>query len=175
MLVFFSLVAVAFSSVFIPALGQSCTLSYTVKSGDICDSISANNDVSTYQLAVLNPSINPGCTNISPGQTLCLGTTGYDCTPTYKVKLNDDCDVISSTNQINTTVLTLNNPQLNADCSNLYVGEVLCVAGTVIVPPPPSGSNIPASVIPSTALPARPTGNSDDDNDDDDGELEWCD
>lgn len=60
----FSLVAVAFSSVFIPggfpvvhavpflmmatALGQSsCTSSYTVQPGDICDSISAANNVST--------------------------------------------------------------------------------------------------------------------------------
>jgi len=163
----FSLVAVAFSSVFVPALAQSCTRTYTVQGGDICDSISASNQVSTYQLAVLNPVINPSCTNLSPGQTLCLGNTGQDCTTTYVVKPNDDCDIVASNNNINTTVLSLNNPQLNADCSNLYIGEVLCVAGTVIVPPNPSGNVMPATSIPTTALPARPT--------DDDDELAWCD
>jgi len=168
----FSLVAVAFSSVFVPALAQSCARTYTVQAGDICDSISATHNTSTYQLAVLNPPINPGCTNLMPGQTLCLGTSGEDCTTTYVVRPNDDCNIVASKNNINTTVLSINNPQLNADCTNMYIGEVLCVAGTPIVTPCPSGSNIPASVIPTTALPAKPSGVPDDS---DDEQLEWCD
>ncbi|KAN0131879.1 hypothetical protein V8E53_010159 [Lactarius tabidus] len=169
----FSLIAVAVSSVVVPALAQSCTRTYTVKAGDICDSISLANNVSTYQLAVVNPAINPGCSNLSPGQNLCLGTSGADCTSTYVVKPNDDCDVVASNNNINSTLLRANNPQLNGGCTNMYIGEVLCVAGTVTVPSYPSGSSIPASVVPTTALPARPTGDSDDGDDGDD--LEWCD
>jgi len=165
----FSLLAVAFSSVFVPALAQSCSRTYTVKAGDICDSISAANNVSTYQLAVANTVINSGCTNLSPGQNLCLGSPGADCTSTYVVKPNDDCDIVASNNKINSTLLRANNPQLNGGCTNMYIGEVLCVAGTVIVPPYPAGSSIPASVIPTTAMPARPTGDSEDDE-----YLEWC-
>jgi len=169
----FSLIAVAFSSVFVTALATPCTRTYTVRDGDICDSISAANNASTYQLAVVNPGINSDCTNLLPGQTLCLGTSGKDCTTTYVVKPNDDCDMVSSAYNINTTVLSHNNPQLNADCSNLYIGEVLCVAGTVIVPPAPPGDKPPTTKIPTTATPARPhhTGHPDDDDDD----LPWCD
>ena len=59
-----------------------------------------------------------------PGQTLCVGTSGQDCTTTYVVQPNDDCDIVASNNNINTTVLYVNNPQLNTDCSNMYIGEV---------------------------------------------------
>ncbi|KAI9465650.1 hypothetical protein BJY52DRAFT_1220418 [Lactarius psammicola] len=169
----FSLIAVAFSSVFVPAIATSCTRTYTVRDGDICDSISAANNVSTYQLAVVNPEINPGCTDLLPGQNLCLGHSGEDCTTTYVVKANDDCTIVSSAYNINTTVLSHNNPQLNADCSNMYIGEVLCVAGAVTAPPPPEGKP-PATEIPTTATPAKPehTGHPDHDDDDD---LPWCD
>jgi LysM repeat protein len=170
----FSLIAVAFSSVFVPTLATPCTRTYTVRDGDICDSISAANNVSTYQLAVLNPAINSDCTNLLPGQTLCLGASGKDCTTTYVVRPNDDCNVVSSAYNINATVLSYNNPQLNADCSNLYIGEVLCVAGTDTVPPAPPGNKTPGTKIPTTATPARPQHTlKPDDGDDDD--LPWCD
>ncbi|KAH9060510.1 hypothetical protein EDB87DRAFT_1561813 [Lactarius vividus] len=157
-------------------LATSCTRTYTVRVGDVCDSISAANNVSTYQLAVVNPEINHDCTNLLPGQKLCLGHSGKDCTTTYVVKPNDDCDIVSSAYNINATVLYHNNPQLNADCSNMYIGEVLCVAGAVTAPPPPGGSP-PATGIPATATPARPhhTESPDHPDDGDDDGLPWCD
>jgi len=167
----FPLIAVAFSSVLVPALATSCTRTYTVRDHDICDSISAANNVSTYQLAVVNPVINSDCTNLFQGQTLCLGTSGGDCTTTYVVKPNDDCYVVSSAFNINTTVLSDNNPQLNADCSNMYIGEVLCVAGTVTVPSAPPHDKTPATKIPTTATPAMPQHT----DDGDDSDLPWCD
>jgi hypothetical protein len=41
------------------------------------------------------------------------------------------CDLISSTYGLTNTTLYLNNPQINNDCSNIYVGEVLCVDTTI--------------------------------------------
>ncbi|KAH9042432.1 hypothetical protein EDB85DRAFT_2131063 [Lactarius pseudohatsudake] len=154
----FSLLAVAFSSVFVHALA-TCTRTYIVKDGDICDSISAANNC---------VHINHDCTNLLPGQPLCLGHSGKDCTTTYVVKPNDDCNIVSSAYNINATVLSHNNPQLNADCSNMYIGEV-CV-------PNESGGQPPATTIPATAKPAKPyhTG-SPDHHDDDDDDLPWCD
>lgn len=40
---------------FTAAAAASCSRSYTIQDGDICDSISAANNASTYQLAALNP------------------------------------------------------------------------------------------------------------------------
>lgn len=92
--------------------------------GDICDSISAANNVSTYQLAAINPSIDSTCSNLIPGNTLCLGTSGEDCQTTYIVRPDDTCEGIASAHAINSTLLSLNNPQIDSRCSNIYIGEV---------------------------------------------------
>jgi LysM repeat protein len=155
------LLAVPFVAQF--ASAQQCTRQYTVQQGDICDSISAAQNVSTYQLAVVNEGIiDVACDNLMPGETICLGFSGEDCSTTYVVDFNDTCDQVASAYGINTTTLYYNNPQLNADCTNLYVGEVVCVSSGVSVPPLPSGT-MPATALPSTAYPASPSS------------LPWCD
>ncbi|KIJ64104.1 carbohydrate-binding module family 50 protein [Hydnomerulius pinastri MD-312] len=151
------------------ASAQTCTRTYTIQEGDICDSISAAQNVSTYQLAVVNiNTIDAECNNLSPGASLCLGWQGEDCSTTYVVKKDDTCDDISGTWGVNNTILYMNNPQINEDCSNIYVGEVLCTSTTVQVPPAPAGS-VPVTAIPPTATPANPDGNGGDDD------LPWCD
>ncbi|GJE92316.1 LysM domain-containing protein [Phanerochaete sordida] len=143
----------------LPFLAQSasaadCTRSYTIQDGDICDNISANNNVSTYQLAVTNPTIDGTCNNLQPGQTLCLGYEGQDCQTTYVVKGGDTCDQITGAHGINATMLWANNQQINADCTNIYIGEVLCVASEFGAPPAPS--SLPITAIPAGATPAVP-------------------
>lgn len=135
-----------------PALATSCSRTYVVQLGDYCDSISAAKNVSTYQLAVNNmKTINADCTNLQPGSTLCLGTAGKDCQTTHVVGLGDTCDSVSSAAGINNTLLTLNNPQINADCSDIYIGEVLCTANTLLAPPVPSSSVSAAAPPPSAS------------------------
>ncbi|KAF9043037.1 hypothetical protein BJ165DRAFT_217511 [Panaeolus papilionaceus] len=155
------------------AAAASCSRSYTVKAGDYCDKISNEQKVSTFQLAAVNsPAINSDCTNLMPGQELCLGTAGEDCTETYTVIADDSCEGIASAGGFNSTILHLNNPQLTEECDNLYIGEVLCVAKTVQVPPipatgvvvpvsgPPAQSNQPpapvTTVLPDSTTPAVP-------------------
>jgi hypothetical protein len=41
-----------------------CTQTYTVKSGDTCSAIEAQNGISDAQLHALNPAINSGCTSM---------------------------------------------------------------------------------------------------------------
>ncbi|KAG1727484.1 uncharacterized protein EDB91DRAFT_1164030 [Suillus paluster] len=161
---------------------MSCTRTYTAQAGDICDSISAANSVSTYQLAVVNTGIiDEACDNLVVGQSYCLGWQGQDCTTTYVVKAGDDCYGISYAAGTNTTILYANNPQINEDCTNIYVGEVpqyfsvstqflkvsfrYCAHRTTVqVPAPPASGTTPATSIPATATPANP-----------DGDLPWCD
>jgi hypothetical protein len=105
----------------------------------------------------------------------------------------DTCEAIATAHNVNTTLLHENNPQIDHDCSNIYIGEVLCVAPKVIVPPPAGDKPFP---IPSTATPAVPhktpdpqvktpeptktpkpeyTPKPEDDGNDDDEDLPWCD
>ncbi|KAG6376602.1 hypothetical protein JVT61DRAFT_1584 [Boletus reticuloceps] len=141
----------------VSAQGSNCTRTYIVQPGDICDKISAQNNVSTYQLAVVNDNIiDLECDNLNPGSTICLGWAGEDCSTTYVVQPDDTCDDISYAYNINETIFYDNNPQLNADCTNLYIGEVVCMAPTVMVPALPASGTIPGSQIPATATPAIP-------------------
>ncbi|KAI0029906.1 hypothetical protein K488DRAFT_55337 [Vararia minispora EC-137] len=111
-----------------------CTRTYQVKEGDWCDTISASNNASTYQLATVNSGINDLCGNLAVGWVLCLGLTSTDCTSTYVVQSGDSVDNIATAHGLNTTVLLANNPQLVADSSNLYIGEVRRLARALCVP-----------------------------------------
>lgn len=111
----------------------------------------------------------------------------------------DICEEIAADHKVNITTLYSNNPQIDKkNCSNIYVGEVLCVANTVIVKNPlstpipiitPPATPTPPPTTPTTS-PAKPsqspasqpdvkaqvpdTGSNGDD-DDDDSDLPYCD
>ena len=78
----------------------------------------------SYQLAAVNPGIDSRCDNLEPGEDLCLGYVGSDCTTTHVVTSGETCDEVAQTYSMNTTVLYQNNPQLDVDCDNMYIGEV---------------------------------------------------
>jgi len=160
---------------------SACARPYKVVSGDTCDSISAAQKVSTFQLAAVNTDINAGCTNLEVDQQLCLGNVGEDCTLTYTVKSGDTCEQVGQQFNVNSTLIMLNNPQIDADCYNLYVGEVLCVDKTVnapivpstfIDPTPPNAQPAtpqPAPAVPNVPQPAAPAPPQTDDD------LPYCD
>ena len=78
----------------------------------------------SYQLSAINPAIiNKGCSNLTPGESICLGFVGEDCSTTQVVQPDDTCAGIAATNGLNMTILHLNNPQLDKSC-DIYVGEV---------------------------------------------------
>ncbi|KAL0577552.1 hypothetical protein V5O48_004450 [Marasmius crinis-equi] len=173
------------------AIAGDCVRRYTVKDGDTCDSISADNSVSTYQLAMINKGyIDEQCGNLDPGASICLGYEGEDCTSTYVVKAQDTCDQINSAHSLDITTLLANNPQINDKCDNIYVGEVLCVLPEIRVPPSGSGSGSGATASVNLAPPASATlasqatptssgsdnsNNGDNSGDDDDESLPYCD
>lgn len=137
----------------------------------------------SYQLVVTNDGrIDSACSNLVQGELICLGNKGEDCSNTYVVRENDTCDRIITAHKLNSTLLYLNNPQINEACDNIYIGEVsswpfrhqllnqsgtyladmdpnnqvLCVGQSVQVPPAPTGPP-PAATIPATATPAVPS------------------
>ncbi|KAJ3553302.1 hypothetical protein NM688_g3689 [Phlebia brevispora] len=109
-----------------------CDRTYTVALGDTCNSISAAQNVSTFQLAFVNPGINADCSNLFAGEILCLGITGQDCTNTTVIQSGDFCAEIADEAGIDLSTLLDNNPNVNPDCTNIVVGEVLCTASTII-------------------------------------------
>jgi len=107
---------------------DGCTRNATIQAGDTCDAVSTRYGVSTFQLALVNEaSISENCDNLTPGEIICLGIQGQDCTKVYTVVANDTCQWIEEMYGVSNATLVANNPQIDEECSNIYVGEVLCV------------------------------------------------
>ncbi|KAF8727193.1 hypothetical protein AX14_007505 [Amanita brunnescens Koide BX004] len=150
--VFLVFLALPFTAQYVSA--AKCSRTYVVKEGDTCDSISREHNVSTYQLAAVNEGIiAPGCTELNTDKRICLGIIGNDCTATRAVRRGDTCDSIQAETGITAAHLHHNNPQINESCTNIYIGQVLCVANFDIVRATPSGGVV--VVPPSTAVPAN--------------------
>ncbi|KAF8591712.1 carbohydrate-binding module family 50 protein [Ramaria rubella] len=134
----FTLVVLATSAVAL-TFPANCARNYTVKAGDTCDSISAVQNVSTFQLANVNEgTIDPACDDLFPTEVICLGIIGQDCTNTTVVTDDETCVDIADKANITTSLLLENNPNVNPICTNIFPGEVLCTANTDIVHLPPS-------------------------------------
>ncbi|KAK7461894.1 hypothetical protein VKT23_008326 [Stygiomarasmius scandens] len=106
-----------------------CARNYTVAPGDFCDGISAAQHASTFQIANANPVIDAACDNLQPGQIICLGLLGKDCSTTTVVESGSGCVTIAADAGIPLSTLLHNNPNVASDCSNIYPGEVLCTSG----------------------------------------------
>ncbi|KAF5367280.1 hypothetical protein D9615_010465 [Tricholomella constricta] len=122
----------ACASPLLKARDPVCGRTYTVVPGDTCDAISVAQNVSTYQLAVNNPTVNAACDNLFIDQVLCLGIEGQDCSTVRLVVEGDSCGAILSDAGITLDVLRANNPNVDEGCTNIYPGEVLCTATTPV-------------------------------------------
>lgn len=135
-----------------------CSKQYIVQSGDTCSSIATGAGITTSQLISSNPQINSGCTNLSVGEALCLSaatvtststasvptSTNPLCSYAYQVISGDTCSSITTKFSMTTTQLLTLNPQVNSNCTNLAVGNVLCLQL--------KASTTTATAAPSSAL-----------------------
>ncbi|CAE6504017.1 unnamed protein product [Rhizoctonia solani] len=129
---------------------------YTVKSGDNCQTIATASNVATNDLITIN-SILPGCSSLWVGQVLCLP---FAC-ETYTVQSGDTCNSIVASRPMDMTLAQLLtwNSFIDPWCSNLIAGETICVRtpGGAFTPNPSSGGSIPTGTLITSATPA-PTG-----------------
>ncbi|KAI0439546.1 hypothetical protein F4803DRAFT_553997 [Xylaria telfairii] len=125
----------------------NCTATYTVQSGDSCNAI-RDHFGDTYSLAEFyswNPEVDSLCSNLFPGQVVCIGVgnstgtpppacpvpvkTGLisNCNACYKVVSGDTCAPIVAKFTISLAEFLAWNPDINSACTNLQVGYNYCV------------------------------------------------
>ncbi|KAH9478590.1 LysM domain-containing protein [Psilocybe cubensis] len=155
-----------------------CGKFYQVNSGDNCQQISLNNSINVDLFEQINPSINSGCTNLTPGLYYCVwplsdwnatitttstiatppGPTPSGSTPNcyqwHTIVSGDTCSVLEASFGITMAQLQTWNPQLNNDCTNLLLGEAYCVNGAA---PGSSITSTPASSTPTVTPTSTPT------------------
>ncbi|GAP82818.1 putative carbohydrate-binding module family 50 protein [Rosellinia necatrix] len=58
---------------------EHCTSFYTVAAGDTCVGIQTklNNIFTLDRFFMLNPQVNSACTNLFPGEVVCIASEGY--------------------------------------------------------------------------------------------------
>ncbi|EIN04727.1 hypothetical protein PUNSTDRAFT_122751 [Punctularia strigosozonata HHB-11173 SS5] len=122
------------AAVGVTAQEPNCARNYTVQLGDTCNSIAAAQNVPTLQLEEVNADkIDADCSNLALGEPLCLGIIGQDCNVTHVVASGDTCSSIAGAAGIKFSLLLTNNPNIDDNCDNIGIGEVLCTANTTIV------------------------------------------
>ncbi|KAJ3908900.1 hypothetical protein F5879DRAFT_935644 [Lentinula edodes] len=111
------------------AQNATCASNYTVQQGDICQTIAAQFNITISDLEAANPSINSGCTNLAIGEVrLCIpGAASCPSGVTYVVKDGDVCIDIADMFNITVAALDASNPEIDANCDNLSIGERLCI------------------------------------------------
>ena len=57
-------------------------------------------------------------------QEICLGIAGQDCQLTHVVVADDTCVTIAAEAGTTLNTLLANNPNVDANCDNIYPGEV---------------------------------------------------
>ncbi|KAI0014566.1 carbohydrate-binding module family 50 protein [Xylariomycetidae sp. FL0641] len=125
---------------------EDCKATYSVESGDTCLKIQHSFD-DVWPLENFyewNPQVDMNCTNLYPGEVVCVGDGAYypkpacpapvdqgvvaNCASCYVVQDGDSCPSITEANDVSMQQLLLWNPSLNAACTNLALGYNYCVA-----------------------------------------------
>ncbi|KAI5306010.1 hypothetical protein KEM56_002561, partial [Ascosphaera pollenicola] len=145
-----SLAAPAIASPVPKAARSDCDKSVTIKSGDSCIAIASSNGISLEQLLSYNSGINQGCTNLIAGNSVCVAVSGDKptttttsaakgestskatpvpgkCDKTVTVGSGDSCWALASANGLSLEQLISLNPSVNSGCTNLVIGEKLCI------------------------------------------------
>ena len=141
-----------------PGTTLECGLWYKAQSGDTCSVISIAHNILVDLFELINPSIDSGCDNITPGLYYCVqpvmgwnttasnittatiasppaptphGTIGV-CYEWYVPQANDTCSIIEASFGITFAQFVQWNPDIDSYCYNLMTGVAYCVSGATI-------------------------------------------
>jgi LysM repeat protein len=129
-----------------------------VQPGDECQKIADANEIPLLQLILLNPTINEACTNLQPGQELCLKLRSTACWgDAYAVAEGDTCASIAAARGVSAADLIAGNPSIDEACTNLQIGQQLCIPFSSKPASSCTLHSVAAGEAPSPAHTASPT------------------
>ncbi|PWN48362.1 hypothetical protein IE53DRAFT_200552 [Violaceomyces palustris] len=126
-----------------------------VEEGDECDDFAALYGMYLEDLIDLNPGLSSDCSNFEVGEAYCVSLAGVPlfpedgndgggsgsgsssgsdegCTSTYKVVQDDTCQSIATSHALTVEQLLQLNSGIDADCTNLSVGQTYCMSNATI-------------------------------------------
>ncbi|KAL4897793.1 hypothetical protein BDV59DRAFT_208451 [Aspergillus ambiguus] len=122
-----------------PGIPANCDKFHLVASGDLCDTIATKYSITEAQFKSWNPTIDDTCSNLWLDYYVCVHVPGAatgpqpqmpgivsNCKQFYKVKSGDSCYTINTAAGITLAQFRKWNTQIDAGCSNLWVGYYVC-------------------------------------------------
>ncbi|KIJ25840.1 carbohydrate-binding module family 50 protein [Sphaerobolus stellatus SS14] len=104
----------------------ACTDTSSVLPGDSCDIIAARFAIPSFAVPLINPNIS--CSALVANDFICVASPQINCSKVNTVKSGDSCTGIATSSNITVNQLVSLNPNVNVNCTNIFPGEVLCVA-----------------------------------------------
>ena len=107
-------------------------------------------NISSYNIQQINPPNT--CSTLQAGASICIDSPQNNCSATYVVDGSEGCFDIAQDHNIPLDELYSLNPNVDSvDCTNIYFGEVLCVA------PRASSGASPTTSVPASSRSASAT------------------
>ncbi|EGD89384.2 hypothetical protein H112_03004 [Trichophyton rubrum D6] len=133
-----------------PGLAKDCDKFHLVVSGDNCYSIQTKYGISTDQFKAWNPYINAECSNLWADYYVCVHVPGAtistsmpmptpsgpqpqmpgivsNCRKFHLIQAGDNCYTINQAVGITLAQFRSWNKNVNADCSNIWLGYYVCI------------------------------------------------
>jgi LysM repeat protein len=110
-----------------------CAARYVVQSYQTCSSIAQTNGLKLQTLQILNPFINSACSNLMPGDNICVSSAIPTCNSTVSATTTDTCKSLQEEYVISTDAFMACNP--TTQCSSTSIsGQSICTSCTASQP-----------------------------------------
>ncbi|SPB45014.1 unnamed protein product [Aspergillus niger] len=166
-----------------PNVTNHCTKFHKVVDRDTCATISKQYGISQADFLAWNPDVGDGCKSLWLDYYVCVGsrstsTSGTppptptssgvvtptptqpnmtkDCTKFHKVIDGDNCATISKKYGISQADFLTWNPDVGADCKNLWLDNYVCVEASPSSSPSPTTTPSPSPTSEATPTPTLP-------------------
>ncbi|KAF8263193.1 hypothetical protein EI94DRAFT_1807629 [Lactarius quietus] len=102
-----------------------CAETLDTTNATTCNFVASQFNLTTDQILSMNPGLN--CNGTLPAGSICLKMFTPPCTKNATAT-STSCDELAAQNSLTTTQFVAYNDDVNADCTNLVVGQSYCVA-----------------------------------------------
>ncbi|KAJ5131410.1 uncharacterized protein N7515_007449 [Penicillium bovifimosum] len=166
-----------------PNMTKDCTKFHKVVDGDNCATISKEYGISQADFLTWNPDVGADCKNLWLDNYVCVGSTPTStsgtppptstspgvvtptptqpnmtkgCTKFHMVVDGDNCATISKEYGISRADFLTWNPDVGADCTNLWLDNYVCVEASPSSNPSPTTTLSPSPTSEATPTPTLP-------------------
>jgi hypothetical protein len=156
---------------------NGCDYYMEVEANDTCTSLESTFSIPASSFNFWNSNPTTPCPSLIPGTFVCIlvnnatdalpptpsnaasGSAPSGCAKWYTIVTNDNCGTVSTKNGITSAQFLALNPELNAQCTNLGLGQAYCVQAPPSTATTTSTTSMSSTSTSATSTPTGPPNN----------------